>query len=78
MRADVSAGEAINWHSSDRDAALLVNAGKVHFKFENESHVLNANESISIPANRLHCFDVVEAGSCLLILNAEAQLSFTK
>ncbi|MBT8260928.1 MAG: cupin domain-containing protein [Flavobacteriaceae bacterium] len=61
-------GEALSEHSTPFDALVYIVDGKADIIIDGQSHILEANESIVMPANIPHALKAVEAFKMVLTM----------
>lgn len=70
------AGSILLPHTADKDAHLMLNAGKVNFFLEETAHLLQNGDLQLIPANTLHHIEVIETCQFFLVLPTGTKLRF--
>ena len=63
-------------HLSDRSAFLMIEKGAIQFNLDGEGSFLKKNDTISIPKDKVHSFEVIEPCEVILTLDAEAKIQF--
>ncbi len=71
-------GDRMQAHLSDKDAFLLVIAGKIAFRLGDAYRQLGTGDHIQIAAGSIHSFDVLANCELQLILDSKAKISFVE
>lgn len=71
-------GDRMQAHLSDKDAFLLVIAGKIAFRLGDAYRQLGAGDHIQIAAGNIHSFGVLVNCELQLILDSKAKISFVE
>jgi quercetin dioxygenase-like cupin family protein len=76
LNVSLDTGESMPWHTASSDAFVIARQGKGKLSFSNRELVLNAGDTVLIPARQRHRLDVIEPFQSSVILEPEAQIDF--